>query len=213
MEFDIKDLNSIITDLTLNKDIKLSDIPDLELYMDQVITLFDKKLSHFKRNEDDKILTKTMINNYTKNKILIPPIKKKYTKNHIILLSLIYCLKQSLSISDIGLLFKDIISKNDNLEIETVYKLFLNIKGDENDKLYESISKKINLIYEQTSDLDCEDTQSIRLLISVLIFINEANTYKRLAEKIIDTFFSDSKATENKSWVYFSNTGAVGWFV
>ncbi|WP_275451797.1 DUF1836 domain-containing protein [Clostridium novyi] len=70
-------LNSFIENLHLEDNIKLSDIPDLDLYMDQVITLFDDKLSNLKRNEDDKILTKTMINNYTKAKILIPPVKKK----------------------------------------------------------------------------------------------------------------------------------------
>lgn len=198
MEFDIKTLNSIITNLNLNEDIKLSDIPDLELYMDQVITLFDNKLSHFKRNPNDKILTKTMINNYTKNKILIPPNKKKYTKNHIILLSLIYYLKQSLSISDIGSLFKDIISQNDTSEIQNIYQLFLNIKEDQNDKIDKNISDKINLICKKTNDLDYENIEFIRLLISVLIFINEANTYKRLAEKIIDNFFSDSNVHENK---------------
>ncbi|NFF61673.1 DUF1836 domain-containing protein, partial [Clostridium botulinum] len=90
MKLNTEDLNFLIKELHLEDDLNLSDIPDLDLYMDQVITLFDDKLKHLKRNENDKILTKTMINNYTKAKILIPPNKKKYNKNHIILLILIY---------------------------------------------------------------------------------------------------------------------------
>ncbi|MBV1821241.1 DUF1836 domain-containing protein, partial [Bacteroidales bacterium MSK.15.36] len=68
-----------IKDLNLNETIPLSDIPKIYLYMDQVITLFENALSKTKRNNDDKILTKTMINNYTKDKLLMPADKKKYS--------------------------------------------------------------------------------------------------------------------------------------
>ena len=66
------------------------DIPAIELYMDQVTTFMDKHLSQNKRRDEDKTLTKTMINNYTKNDVLPPPEKKRYTKEHIILLIYIY---------------------------------------------------------------------------------------------------------------------------
>lgn len=80
MELDKKEINSLLEKIFLYENIRLSDIPDLDLYMDQVITLFNDKLSHSKRNDNDKILTKTMINNYTKAKILIPPNKKNIVK-------------------------------------------------------------------------------------------------------------------------------------
>ena len=66
------------------------DIPNIDLYMDQVTTFMEEQLSSTKRYEDDKILTKTMINNYAKNNLLPPPNKKKYSKEH--LLVLIFCL-------------------------------------------------------------------------------------------------------------------------
>ena len=66
--------------------IEPSDIPNIDLYMDQVTTFMETKLSGYKRNDKDKILTKTMINNYTKNELLPPPEKKRYSKEHIILL-------------------------------------------------------------------------------------------------------------------------------
>ena len=70
-----------------------SDIPAIDLYMDQVTTFMDTHLSASKRFGEDKILTKTMINNYAKNNLLPPPEKKKYSKNHILLLIFIYYFK------------------------------------------------------------------------------------------------------------------------
>ena len=61
--------------------IRTGDIPTIDLYMDQVTTFMDSKLKNSTRNpEEDKILTKTMINNYSKSDLLPPPVRKKYTK-------------------------------------------------------------------------------------------------------------------------------------
>ena len=82
MTISIEDLlNSIVESLDRIDYIKTEDIPNIDLYMDQVTTLMDSKLKHATRYpEEDKILTKTMINNYTKNNLLPPPVKKKYSK-------------------------------------------------------------------------------------------------------------------------------------
>lgn len=196
MEFDINKLSSLIEEISSYEDIELSDIPNLDLYMDQVITLFDSKLSHLRRNEDDKILTKTMINNYTKAKILMPSTKKKYSKDHIILLILIYYLKQNLSISDVSLLFKDMIktvesTKNESLEIEKIYQSFLHVKKADSSTLQEDLNKKVDLVLQNTKDLSSKNLEFSQMLITVLTLINQANTYKRLSEKIIDDFFTN----------------------
>jgi hypothetical protein len=91
-------LLDLLKDITEYEEIKLSDIPWVDLYMDQVTTFFDEKLKTFKRDEEDKILTKTMINNYAKAKLITPVKGKKYNKEQMVLLSLIYNLKQVLSI-------------------------------------------------------------------------------------------------------------------
>ena len=96
------DTLEILNSLHLESNIKLDEIPEIDLYMDQVIQLFESKLSEQKRKEDEKILTKTMINNYAKGKLLLPIKNKKYSKEHIILMSLIYNLKGALSINEIG---------------------------------------------------------------------------------------------------------------
>ena len=69
-----------------------SKIPSIDLYMDQITTFMEEQLTPTKRYADDKILTKTMINNYAKNELIPPPIKKKYCKEHILLLTFIFVL-------------------------------------------------------------------------------------------------------------------------
>lgn len=85
------------------------DIPEIELYMDQVTTFMEQHMQNNKRTPEDKILTKTMINNYTKNHLLPPPEKKKYSKDHIILMLYTYYLKNFLSIGDIQTLLTPMI--------------------------------------------------------------------------------------------------------
>ena len=111
MTLDMEDLlNSIVDSVERIDCIKLDDIPDIDLYMDQVTTLIDGKLRSTTRNPgDDKILTKTMINNYTKNDLLPPPVKKKYTKEHVLLLIFTYYFKSMLSINDIQAMLAPII--------------------------------------------------------------------------------------------------------
>ena len=78
------------------------DIPDIDLYMDQVTTFIDQHLSSTKRYPSDKLLTKSMINNYAKNNLLPPPQKKKYNKEHILTLAFIYYFKNILRIPKIS---------------------------------------------------------------------------------------------------------------
>ena len=86
-------LNSILEELSSLSYVHPGDVPNINLYMDQVTTFMDEQLASTKRYPDDKILTKTMINNYTKNNLLPPPVKKKYSREHLLLLVFIYYFK------------------------------------------------------------------------------------------------------------------------
>ena len=102
MKIDMTDLlNSITENLKRIDYIKPEEIPNIDLYMDQVTTFMEEQLVSSKRYADDKILTKTMINNYAKNKLLPPPEKKRYSKEHVLMLIFIYYFKNILSINDI----------------------------------------------------------------------------------------------------------------
>ena len=104
-------LNSILESVGGIDYIHPVDIPNIDLYMDQVTTFMEEQLSSTKRYEDDKILTKTMINNYAKNNLLPPPIKKKYSKEHLLVLIFVYYFKNLLSIKDIEILLKPLTDK------------------------------------------------------------------------------------------------------
>lgn len=138
-----KEINEIIETLKLDEVIEPQGIPNLDLYMDQVITLFEEKLTHTKRNEEDKLLTKTMINNYAKDKLLMPAKKKKYTREHIILMILLYEMKQILTISDIKALFGTIV-KEDHVnakKLEEIYQIYLTLKKKGIDDFKQQVEK------------------------------------------------------------------------
>ncbi len=77
------------------------ELPDIDLYMDQVLVVLERYLSIFKRDEGEKIITSTMINNYVKQKITLPPINKKYTRYHIAYLYIVCVLKSFMGLSEI----------------------------------------------------------------------------------------------------------------
>lgn len=192
------DLSSILSDITNFTDITLNDIPNLDLYMDQVTTLFESKLSSTKRNPEDKIMTKTMINNYAKAKIF-PPIKsKKYNKTQIILLCLIYNLKQSLSLSDISDVFKPIVSNLSSkdktmLSLEELYDTFLGMKQNSMDNFKNEFEELLNEIKDKTTKLPNGENEKSHLILLILMLIENANLNIRMSQKIIDSFFIDTK--------------------
>lgn len=191
MEITKAKLDELIAEVSTYKEIELLDIPSIDLYMDQITTFFDDRLGHLKRNEKDPILTKTMINNYTKEKVLMPPTKKKYTKNHIILLLLIYNLKQSLSINDIQALLSPLITEIDkkDFDLDELYSSFLEIKREDITKVKEMFDERLEAIKEKAEGINSRIENEQELILIVLMLINQANMQKRLAEKIIDSFF------------------------
>ena len=189
------DILEVLNKLQLESNIKLDEIPEIDLYMDQVIQLFESKLNDQKRNEDEKILTKTMINNYAKGKLLLPIKNKKYSKEHIILMSLIYNLKGALSINDIKISLDNIVNKSEDeaYPLRELYSCFLencindenNFRNDVNDKV-----EKINDTINENKDLDGDFEKRFLLLCSL---VNMSNMYRRMSEKLIDEFFAEQE--------------------
>ena len=66
------------------------EIPEMEMFMEQLTTFMESHLKNNLRNENEKTLTKAMINNYTKNRMMPPPVKKRYSREHLIFLIYIY---------------------------------------------------------------------------------------------------------------------------
>lgn len=182
----MKSIESLVEEVKVNNFITLDDIPDIDLYMDQVIQLFENKLGYLRRNEEEKILTKTMINNYSKGKLFMNIKNKKYSKNHIILIILIYELKGIMSIPDIKTALSDVVKSYDEssekkIDLENFYKRHLEMinKNDDN------IKSEVLDIMKDLGDLGEEEEK----LLLLAYLAAKANIYKRLCEKIIDDWF------------------------
>lgn len=193
MDFDESSFFSLMEEIVEGGDISISDIPDIELYMDQVTTFIDNKLGYHKRTLKDKILTKTMINNYTKSKILLPSKKKRYNRQHMIQLILIYYLKQILSINDINILFaplfKNMASSKDGMDyLGSLYNGFLQVKDNSTKDIEKILSQKLKLIEDKAQEFPDESKETSRILLTVLMLVATASIQKRIAEKIIDDY-------------------------
>ncbi|WP_304508550.1 DUF1836 domain-containing protein [Anaerotignum sp.] len=190
-------LDKIIENFT--KEIKVSgiiemeDIPNIDLYMDQVTTFMDKALRNYKRYEDDKILTKTMINNYTKAKIFPAPIKKKYSRTHVMLLIMIYHLKAVLSIRDIGILFQPVLITKSKEEQETfiqnIYEGFTKVQMIIQQNM-QSVAEGLQSTANPAKDVidEYQDEKAKKILLVLLLAIR-ANAEKQLAERALDLYF------------------------
>jgi hypothetical protein len=167
--------------------IEVEDIPNIDLYMDQVTTFMDKCLAQYKRYDDDKVLTKTMINNYTKAKIFPAPVKKKYSRTHLMLLIMIYHLKSVLSIKDIGILFQSALKETNKVKqermIESIYRGFVSLQKQTLTYLAGAAEGKPDeSFYGKEFILKYDDDETKRIMMTLALAIR-ANTEKQLAEK------------------------------
>ena len=78
-----------------------NELPSIELYIDQVISILENNLSIFNKDSDSPLITSSMINNYVKQHILKPPVKKKYNRSHLSYLFVICIFKRLMSLSQI----------------------------------------------------------------------------------------------------------------
>ncbi|RSK29075.1 DUF1836 domain-containing protein [Bacillus sp. HMF5848] len=179
------DIKQLISELDLQKNISLDDIPNLDLYMDQVIQLFENTYKTTKRSEKDKILTKTMINNYAKDKLLPPIQNKKYTREHIIFISLIYQLKGALSINDIKAILTS-IHENEAINIEQLYKKYLELIADQSRGFVEDLEKRQLAIEATVENVSPDSQESAETLLLIASFVHMSSLYRRMAEKLVD---------------------------
>lgn len=178
--------------------IKTEDIPNIGLYMDQVTTFMDEHLSDCKRREDDKILTKTMINNYTKNNLLPPPVKKKYSKEHLYVLTFIYYFKNLLSISDIQTLLNPLTEQffegNDTGSLDDIYKQIYNLCKGEISGISKDVLEKAHLSEEAFSTVEDTDSREFLQFFSLVSLLSfDVYMKKNIIESLIDDFASRSQ--------------------
>lgn len=201
-----KNIEKILDDVFSNLHmIRDGEFPNVDLYMDQVTTFLNERFEHSKRFDNDKLLTKTMINNYTKGKLLPPPEKKKYTKDHVIMLTLIYYYKNILSINDIKMLMSSVSEKYFHSEtspnLEDLYRQFVSIEEDKISYLREDVKKQLDASSCSFPDASEEDKEFLQLLSFVSMISYDIYAKKQIIEKLIDELIvakADDKQTESK---------------
>ena len=175
-------------------------IPNIDLYMDQITSFMDDQLEMSKRREDDKLLTKTMINNYTKNDLLPPPVKKKYSKEHLQCLIFIYYLKNILSISDIHTVLKPINEKyfgnKDGFNLEDIYKEIFDMEKEESTKVLKEFTKKYQIAKNTFKDYPEEDQELLHTFSFICLLSFDIYIKKQMIEKMIDDVLTPDKTQE-----------------
>ncbi|MDD2957361.1 MAG: DUF1836 domain-containing protein [Lachnospiraceae bacterium] len=194
-------LDSILASFSRLDYIKSEDIPGIDLYMDQVTTFMDEHLQSARRHDQDKILTKTMINNYAKNNLLPPPLKKKYSKEHLLVLIFIYYFKGFLSFSDIQSILNPLTERffhtDNTLNMEMLYEEVFSLERNEIEILKADVKRKYEAAYATFSDVQEEDSEFLHLFSLICMLSFDVYVKKQLIEKLIDEY-QDSHFTSRK---------------
>ena len=198
-------LNSILASLNRIENIRLEDIPNIDLYMDQLTTFMEEKLRKTTRYpNEDKVLTKTMINNYAKNDLLPPPVRKKYSKDHLILLIFIYYFKNILSINDIQTLLGPVkerfhTSDTDNLTLSDIYKVLCEQDAQEVEAVKEDVTRKYHIAQEAFTDAPEELKDKMQMFSFVSLLSYDVYVKKLIIEKLLDNYKEFEEMLKNQT--------------
>ena len=160
----------------------------IDLYMDQVIQLFESKFADSKRNDEEKVLTKTMINNYAKGKLIFPIKNKKYSKEHLILMSLIYQLKGSLSINDIQVTLDGINKRiiKEDIELDSFYTSYLTLSKKNVADFNKDIDERVKDVMEEVTKMEDRHSPYLEQVLMISSLVHMSNLYRKVAEKLVD---------------------------
>ncbi|CEG24144.1 hypothetical protein BN1080_03164 [Planococcus massiliensis] len=188
------DIKKLTEDLALEKTILLEDIPKIDLYIDQVIQLFETSFEETKRTGAEKILTKTMINNYAKGKLFYPVQNKKYSRNHIMLIHLIYQMKSVLSINDVKQVLDGLNERaeKEQLNLESFYESYLHIQQGSIASFKEGLGRQAELAEKEGAAI--EDPNELEQVLLIASLVHTSNLYKRAAEKLVDDLVERRKS-------------------
>ena len=184
-------LDSMLQGISKMDYVRSADIPNIELYMDQVTSFMNDHLQNSRRFEDDKILTKTMINNYAKNKLLPPPIKKRYSKEHLFVLVFIYYMKGFFSLSDIQTILKPVTDRfaesDESLSIEDIYAEVHRLGSEHISDISRDIMNSFHTAANSLDGYDGEDRDTLQLFNFICLLCFDIYLRKQVIEKLIDS--------------------------
>ncbi len=194
-------LKEVLEKLQTMDYVKPESLPNIDLYMDQVTTFMDTQLASTKRRPEDKILTKTMINNYAKNNLLPPPAKKKYSRDHVLTMLFIYYFKSILSISDIQNILNPITDKyfgnEDGLRMQEIYNEVFSLEHEEVQHILKELARKYKTSLKTFQNASEEDAELLHKFAFICMLSFDVYMKKLIIEQTIDQLPAP-KAKENR---------------
>lgn len=177
--------------------------PDMEIYMDQAETFLNRELGIYKKDEKDKVITKTMIGNYVKHNMLPRPVNKKYSKDHMILLSLIYYLKGTFQMEEIEKIVKPLIENynsefDDKIDLSALYEGILSVQQTEQESLSQSVDNMIEKSKYHLRETELSDDDMLELLMLIVNLSMKADAQKFLAHKLLQEYILKPKQKKQK---------------
>lgn len=195
---------SILKKMKSTTYVQPGEVPNIDLYMDQVTKFMDEHLESSKRRSDDKLLTKTMINNYTKNNLLPSPNKKKYTKDHMYTLLFIYYLKNIMPMDDTQSVLKPLtdmfFGEQGSIDMEDIYKEIFDIEYGQSFSLTRDVVRKYIKSKESFSEVgDQKEKDFLQAFTFIAMLCFDVYMKKTMIEKIIDDNFTLSSIMKTES--------------
>ena len=184
-------LNGIVLDALNDAELRSSEIPNIDLYVDQIINLISEKLKDGSERYAERQLTKTMINNYSKDGIITPVKGKKYNKEQILQMLTVYTLKGTLSIGEIKRLILGAYETEGfgGDSLRELYDRHLDIKNDSREYAIEALDG----IVERNS-LDVEN--DVDYISTVCALVALSAQLKHIAQAMIDARFPEPEEPE-----------------
>ncbi len=200
MSFDYqKLLEEILSSITSAPGVTPETLPSLDLYMDQVTSLMEDALSFTRRSEHDKILTKTMINNYAKNHLLPAPQKKKYSREHLLLLVFIYYFKNILSLQDIQTILAPLCSRYFHaspVNVEQIYREVTACAEPQVELIRSEVGDYIKRAGDLCKDAPEQDREYLRFFSLICQLGMDIYVRRHIMEKLIDSYAKEASQTD-----------------
>ena len=176
------------------------EIPNIDLYMDQVTTFMEEHLKNTRRYEEDKVLTKTMINNYAKNNLLPPPVKKKYSKEHVLLLIFIYYYKGIIPMNEIQTLLKPLTDRyfqnGQVFDLESVYKEVVVLEKEQLEDLKKDVVEKFRRAEDSFTEVTGEEQEFLQKFALICLLSFDVYMKKMIVEQLVADLADTMKAQE-----------------
>ena len=169
-------------------------IPDIDLYIDQMVSCLNEELALYAKDGEGPV-TKGIVSNYTKHRMIPGPEGKRYTKDHCVYMLLVYYLKSCFSMDQVQRLMKPLLANynsawDDRVDMQAYYKEILSAVRESEESVLPQMQARIAKIKKFLADRGSDDDVS-ELILLITTLIMRSNEERYLVEKLLDEYFPE----------------------